>query len=166
MTASVNRDSQIYEVAEFPAISCEILATSSGIHRISNLQPSSSFVCSLNTGYFQEEILGWLHRYAAGKPPAPKDLPWDCDALTAFQWAVLEEMVRIPFGETASYQEVAQRMGCPQGARAIGNACNKNPLPLLIPCHRVIASDGGLGGFGFGGEVKMRLLDFEQSIAS
>lgn len=80
---------------------------------------------------------------------------------TPFYRRVLEEVSRIPYGETASYREVAGRLGVPGGARAVGNAVARNPLPLLIPCHRVIAHDGGLGGYGGGRERKTYLLRLE-----
>ena len=70
-------------------------------------------------------------------------------------------MARIPYGETASYGELARRIGAPGAARAIGGACNRNPLPLVIPCHRVVASDGTIGGYGGGLDTKRRLLALE-----
>jgi methylated-DNA-[protein]-cysteine S-methyltransferase len=77
---------------------------------------------------------------------------------------VWEAVQKIPLGETCSYQEVAQEVGNPRGCRAIGGANRRNPIPLLIPCHRVIKKDGGLGGFSSGTEIKEWLLRFEQKV--
>ena len=81
---------------------------------------------------------------------------------TPFQMKVWEGIRKIPFGETMTYGEVAAMTGCPGGARAIGQAMARNPLPLIFPCHRVVAV-GGLGGFGAGPELKEYLLKREKS---
>lgn len=81
---------------------------------------------------------------------------------SAFQLKVYEELVKIPFGETRTYQEIAYAIGNPQSARAVGQALNKNPIPILVPCHRVIGKDGSLTGFAGGIESKEWLLKFEQ----
>jgi AraC family transcriptional regulator of adaptative response/methylated-DNA-[protein]-cysteine methyltransferase len=81
---------------------------------------------------------------------------------TAFQLQVWRELVCIPRGETRSYQEVAEAVGKPRAARAVGNACGSNPVAIIVPCHRVVASDGGLGGYGWGLDRKRLLLDNEQ----
>ena len=70
---------------------------------------------------------------------------------------------RIPRGQTRSYGWVAQRIGKPRAVRAVGAACGANPVPVIIPCHRVIASDGSLGGFGGGLPMKRRLLALEKA---
>jgi methylated-DNA-[protein]-cysteine S-methyltransferase len=82
---------------------------------------------------------------------------------TPFQVEVWEYLQQIPYGKTQSYQDVAQGIGHPQSSRAVGNANHVNPIPIIIPCHRVIRSDKGLGGFGGGIDVKQRLLDFEKN---
>jgi O-6-methylguanine DNA methyltransferase len=82
---------------------------------------------------------------------------------TRFQkkvWSALEE---IPYGQTWSYKEIAQVIGHPRAFRAVGNANGQNPIPLIVPCHRVVESNGGLGGFGHGVKVKKKLLDFEKT---
>lgn len=82
---------------------------------------------------------------------------------TAFQekiWGLLQE---IPYGETRTYGELAAMAGSPKGARAVGMACNRNPVMLFIPCHRVIGSDGSLTGFGGGLPVKKKLLELEKN---
>lgn len=88
------------------------------------------------------------------------DLPL-APAGTPFQQKVWQELCRIPYGRTASYGEIARRIGLPKGPRAIGQANHRNPIPILIPCHRVIAAHGGLGGYGGGTDIKIRLLKLE-----
>lgn len=80
---------------------------------------------------------------------------------TPFSIRVLEEVRRIPYGETASYGDMARRVGCPRAARAVGRAVATNPLALVIPCHRVIGSSGSLTGFGGGLALKKELLRLE-----
>jgi len=77
---------------------------------------------------------------------------------TAFQRAVWQALADIPRGQTISYAELARRVGRPGAARAVGQAVGANPVPILLPCHRVVASDGGLGGFGGGLPMKKTLL--------
>lgn len=80
---------------------------------------------------------------------------------TAFQQRVWKSLQTIPYGETISYAELAKRTGNPKAARAVGSANGCNPIPIVIPCHRVIAADGTLGGFGGGLDVKQSLLTLE-----
>jgi methylated-DNA-[protein]-cysteine S-methyltransferase len=80
---------------------------------------------------------------------------------TPFQQRVWAELARIPFGERRTYAQVAEALGGRGLARAVGNACGANPLPIVIPCHRVVASNGGLGGFSGGLAVKRLLLELE-----
>ena len=75
---------------------------------------------------------------------------------TEFQNLVWKEISRIPYGQTMSYKEIAARIGHPNSSRAVANACGKNPYPIIIPCHRVIRSDGKLGGYSGSGGVKMK----------
>lgn len=90
------------------------------------------------------------------------DLPL-APAGTPFQVAVWRELRAIPYGELVSYKFIAQAVGNPKAMRAVGTANGKNPLPIIIPCHRVIASDGGLAGFGGGLETKRRLIELERA---
>lgn len=78
-----------------------------------------------------------------------------------FQMNVWKAMLEIPYGEVRSYREVAEMIHNPKSCRAVGNACNKNPIAILIPCHRVIASNHKLGGFGCGPDCKVRLHEIE-----
>ena len=80
---------------------------------------------------------------------------------TPFQQKVWNELCRIPYGQTISYGELAKRIGNPNASRAVGLANGSNPIPILIPCHRVIGSSGKLVGYGGGLELKRRLLELE-----
>jgi methylated-DNA-[protein]-cysteine S-methyltransferase len=107
------------------------------------------------------EAVRQLREYFAGKR-REFDLPLAPEG-TAFQRRVWRELQAIPYGETISYGELARRVGNPKASRAVGSANGKNQIPIVIPCHRVIASDGGLGGFGGGLPVKAKLLALEKS---
>lgn len=91
------------------------------------------------------------------------DLPLDLRMLTPFQRSVLERITALAAGEVATYAQVAAWLGKPRAARAVGQALARNPIPLVIPCHRVLASDGSLGGYsgGEGPPTKLRLLQME-----
>lgn len=90
------------------------------------------------------------------------ELRFDIQA-TAFQWRVWEELRRIPRGETRTYAQVAQAIGQPNAVRAVANACSHNPVAVVIPCHRIIGSDGALHGYKWGVERKQAILEREQS---
>ncbi|NIA11040.1 MAG: methylated-DNA--[protein]-cysteine S-methyltransferase [Nitrospiraceae bacterium] len=81
---------------------------------------------------------------------------------TPFQKKVWNALKKIPYGETRSYEWVAKEAGRPKAVRAAGNAVGANPLPIVIPCHRVIRKDGELGGYGYGISIKKKLLEIEQ----
>jgi len=81
---------------------------------------------------------------------------------TPFQLSVLRALQEVPYGETVSYGELARRIGKPKASRAVGAAIARNPLPIVIPCHRVIGSNGSLTGFGGGLDIKQALLDLER----
>jgi AraC family transcriptional regulator of adaptative response/methylated-DNA-[protein]-cysteine methyltransferase len=89
------------------------------------------------------------------------DLPIDVQA-TAFQWKVWRALQRIPYGETRAYAEVAKSIGKPTAVRAVARACATNPVALVVPCHRVVPSAGGIGGYRWGADCKERLLTAEQ----
>ena len=98
---------------------------------------------------------------ASGRPrPDAETLPLDVHA-TAFRRRVWEALRRIPFGETRSYGQIAAAVGAPAAARAVGTACATNPVAVVVPCHRVVASDGSLGGYAYGLARKRQLLDAE-----
>ncbi|MFA6009106.1 MAG: methylated-DNA--[protein]-cysteine S-methyltransferase [Desulfobacteraceae bacterium] len=88
------------------------------------------------------------------------DLPLHLSG-TPFQKSVWSELIKIPFGETRSYQDIAKAVGSPSASRAVGSACGKNPVPIVVPCHRVITKSGGLGGYSGGLGIKKTLLKIE-----
>ena len=80
---------------------------------------------------------------------------------TEFQKRIWEELRKIPYGKTKSYSEIAAAVGNKNAQRAAGSACNKNPIMIVVPCHRVIAKNGNLGGFAYGNNMKQKLLEME-----
>jgi len=92
------------------------------------------------------------------------DEPLDLSRATAFQRRVWSVVRDIPYGETRSYGQIARQAGSPEAARAVGQAMATNPVPIVVPCHRVIGSDGDLRGFGGGLDLKRRLLEMEGSL--
>jgi O-6-methylguanine DNA methyltransferase len=103
-----------------------------------------------------------LVEYLGGKR-AFFSVPVDLSEAPDFQRRVLETAGTIPFGEARPYAWVAERIGHPRAVRAVGTALGRNPVPLILPCHRVWRSDGGLGGYLFGVEIKSRLLQLERT---
>ncbi len=89
------------------------------------------------------------------------DVPLDFALVEGFRRRVLELLCQVPFGELVSYGELARRAGRPQAARAVGAAMRQNPIPILVPCHRVVAADGSLGGFAVGLDAKRHLHAIE-----
>ncbi len=106
-----------------------------------------------------QDIRLQLEEYLAGRRLVFR-LPLDIDLGTPFQKRVWKALMSIPYGRTMTYREVAGAIGQPSAMRAVGGANGKNPLPIVIPCHRVVASDG-IGGYSGGLEIKTRLLDLE-----
>ena len=106
-----------------------------------------------------------LERYFRGRHLA-FDLEVDLSALSSFDRKVLEVTARIPPGKVATYAQVAAKAGNPRASRAAGNALHKNPVAIIVPCHRVLRSDGSLGGYGGGLPVKEWLLRHEGAIAT
>jgi AraC family transcriptional regulator of adaptative response/methylated-DNA-[protein]-cysteine methyltransferase len=148
-----------------------VAATARGICSVNFADDNDRLTALLRSEYpaaeiQQEDVLlkKWVNSildYLDGSQPH-LDLPLDVQA-TAFQLRVWEELRRIPYGETRTYSQVAQAIGNPQAVRAVGHACATNPAALVTPCHRVVRSDGGLGGYRWGLERKQALLAKEQS---
>jgi methylated-DNA-[protein]-cysteine S-methyltransferase len=105
------------------------------------------------------DVVDQLKSYFAGERKA-FDLPFVLEG-TEFQKKVWTALQDIPYGETVSYKALAQRVGSPRAVRAVGAANGANPIPIIIPCHRVIGNDGSLTGFGGGLPLKKRLLELE-----
>jgi methylated-DNA-[protein]-cysteine S-methyltransferase len=87
----------------------------------------------------------------------------DLRPVPSFQRSVLEELCRVPYGEVSTYGTLAERIGKPRAARAVGGALNRNPVPIVVPCHRIVGSTGSLVGYGGGLHRKRALLDLERS---
>ena len=102
-----------------------------------------------------------LHQYFQGQRVF-FSVPLDLSSVPDFQTKVLQAAGAIPFGQARPYAWVAKRIGHPRAVRAVGTALGKNPVPLIVPCHRVLKSDGGVGGYIFGTSVKQRLLRLER----
>lgn len=115
------------------------------------------------TGRWNQQLVERLQAYAAGSYDDFLDVEVNTDHATAFQRVVLDRTRRIPFGETMTYGQLAASAGFPGAARAVGRTMATNCIPLVIPCHRVIAANGSLCGFSAQGGVrtKLRLLELE-----
>ncbi len=114
------------------------------------------------TSRIQRDCVRQLDDYLEGKRKQfslPLDLPG-----TPFQHIVWKELTRIPYGKTVTYGQLAHAVRRPDAARAVGAACAANPVPILVPCHRVVAADGGLGGYRGGLWRKRWLLEHEASV--
>lgn len=112
-------------------------------------------------GPLDNPVVKELERYFAGEPVRFDGIPLDLAGCTDFERTVYDATRMIPFGKVASYGQIAKAIGMPGAARAVGQALGKNPVAIVIPCHRVIASDGSLGGFSSGLSWKRKLLRHE-----
>ncbi|MFD4785569.1 methylated-DNA--[protein]-cysteine S-methyltransferase [Streptomyces sp. NPDC058459] len=107
------------------------------------------------------EATGQIEAYLAGERH-DFDVPLDWSLISGFNRTVLHELAAgVPYGTVVGYGDLARRVGQPGGAQAVGTAMGANPLPVVVPCHRVVESDGGIGGFGGGLETKRQLLALE-----
>ena len=113
----------------------------------------------------QDEWVAAIVRYLSVAPVAGLDVPLDVQA-TAFQWRVWKALREIPPGNTRSYSAIAAELGVPTAARAVARACARNPLALVVPCHRVVRGNGELGGYRWGVERKRQLLAREAAAAT
>ena len=142
-----------------------ISATEAGITGIRLLPEGAPAPPVSGTGRkWAERAVAEIREYLAGERTF-FDVPWDLRSLPSFSRRVLETAARIPFGDVRTYGEVARALGAPRASRAVGNALGSNPVPLVIPCHRVIRGDGTTGGYAFGPDLKGRLLRLEASVS-
>jgi methylated-DNA-[protein]-cysteine S-methyltransferase len=145
-----------------------LVRSAAGLVRVTIAQSRAAVLESINTDYPNAvesvgafgDLQSRLVRYLDGERVAFND-GIDLSALTGFQRAVLEAARDIPYSEVRSYGCLAQQVGRPGAARAVGQALARNPVPIVVPCHRVIGGDGGLTGFSSGLEMKRRLLEIE-----
>lgn len=143
---------------QFENISLYLVATETHLINIQFTQPQKAL---LQTTELLSMATIQLDEYFQGKRTT-FSLPFKLTG-TPFQLAVWKELQNIPYGQTTSYKEIAQKMNKPKAYRAVGMANNKNPLPIIIPCHRVIGSNGKLIGYAGGLKLKNYLLELEQS---
>jgi AraC family transcriptional regulator of adaptative response/methylated-DNA-[protein]-cysteine methyltransferase len=159
-----------YDIVDSPLGRLMVAATAKGLCFLSLGRDDARLIKELRREFPQaESITRDQHSIAQsvsvvidfleGKIPHA-ELPLDVRA-TAFQRRVWNELIAIPCGETRTYSEIAEIMGVPRGQRAVGRACATNPVSLVIPCHRALRQDGGLGGYRWGLEFKAALLEGE-----
>ncbi len=152
--------------AEKPALSLERLALAAspaGITRISLRRGGSAGTPAREAGRagrLLDQARKELAEYLVGERTF-FTVPVDLSRVPEFERAALQVAARIPYGEVRSYKWIAERLGKPEAARAVGNAMAGNPVPIIIPCHRVVKTDGGLGGYSFGTVRKESLLTLE-----
>lgn len=158
-----------YSISESPLGQLLVAATGKGLCSVRLGDDQQALKDELFTEFSSAEIAedcsqlsDWVKlivKHLGGKAPH-LDLPLDVRA-TAFQKQVWQALQAIPYGETRSYADVAESLGRPSAVRAVASACAKNPVALVVPCHRVIRSDGSMGGYRWGLERKKRLLEQE-----
>ena len=145
------------------------------------LAASDRGLCAISFGSSVDDFLRRVERRGFRPAPGPRrvrravkqlreyfagrrrrfDMPVDLAGQTPFQRQVLEAAARVPAGAVASYADIARAIGRPRATRAVGAALGQNPVPIVVPCHRIIGSDGGLHGYGGGLDVKEKLLRLE-----
>jgi methylated-DNA-[protein]-cysteine S-methyltransferase len=152
-----------YSHLESPVGTLLLTADDSGLRQIvfpTGTRPAQPDAAWIKNAELLTEPVRQLRAYFAGEvetfdlPLAPKGTP--------FQQRVWRELLNIPYGETISYGELARRIGNPNASRAVGLANGSNPIPIVIPCHRVIGSNGKLTGYGAGLPIKEKLLALEK----
>jgi AraC family transcriptional regulator, regulatory protein of adaptative response / methylated-DNA-[protein]-cysteine methyltransferase len=162
-----------YTIVDCPLGRLLVAATAKGICAVSLSDNDAVLESALFSEYPAAEItrdgvnlsqwVNALMSHLNGQQPHI-DLPVDVQA-TAFEWRVWQELQAIPYGSTRSYSQIAQALGQPKATRAVARACATNPVPLVIPCHRVVREDGTLGGYRWGLERKQQLLAKEANVS-
>lgn len=127
-----------------------------------SIRQNASFIYKPDDPLLQEVSSSVISYLESGQ--AMGEFPLKIDSATPFQQTVWRSLLDIPFGETRSYNQIAEIIGKPKSSRAVGQACARNPVALLIPCHRVVAANGKLGGFSGGLHIKAALLTIEGSV--
>ena len=160
-----------YSIVPSPIGRVLVAATEHGVCAVKIGNSGASLVRDLRSEYSAAEISAhdsprpeWVKAIAdhLRGDRSSLDLPIDVKA-TAFQWKVWRALQRIPTGETRAYAEVARQIGKPRSVRAVANACANNPVCLVVPCHRVVPSAGGVGGYRWGSDRKAQLLKAEKT---
>ena len=151
-----------------------VAATPTGLVRVSFRRSEAAFTAELRDRLRQpvvkspahlRPVADQLEAYFGGGRRA-FDVPIDLSRLTTFQRRVLQATRGVRAGEVVSYADIARRIGQPRASRAVGQALGHNPVPIVIPCHRVVASDGSLGGYTGGLTIKKRLLSIEGALCA
>ncbi|MGA3086047.1 MAG: methylated-DNA--[protein]-cysteine S-methyltransferase [Thermodesulfobacteriota bacterium] len=167
----MNRKTIYYDSKEFPLLGrIYVAASEKGLCHLSlPIHPVESFfekvISRFQPNFLTQnpdpfkDLFRQMDRYLAGQKVAFK-VPLDMEG-TFFQLQVWEALKAIPYGETRSYGEIAQAVGSPRASRAVGQANHNNPIPIVIPCHRVIGARGELVGYGSGLPLKENLLNLE-----
>lgn len=140
-----------------------LVASKKGLQGIFWKKQKAPFLRSLDHSKILDLATKELTEYFAGKK-IKFTIPLDFQG-TEFQKKVWNQLRKIPYGKTCSYKDIAQKINNKKAFRAVGTANGKNPLCIIIPCHRVIASDGGLGGYNGGLHLKIKLLNLETKIS-
>jgi methylated-DNA-[protein]-cysteine S-methyltransferase len=151
---------------ESPIGMLTVLAGERGVQRIefgSNGLDAEAEVAVGATEACDDEVAVELDEYFAGRRRR-FDLPLDRSLSHGYRRVVLEALSDVPFGDTVSYKDLAVRTGNPGASRAVGGAMATNPIPIVVPCHRVLRSGGALGGYGGGVETKVWLLRHEGAL--
>lgn len=159
-----------YRTVDSPVGSLLLARTDAGLVRVAfAVQDHDAVLQALSDGISPrvleaprrlDDVARELDEYFAGRRTA-FDVPLDLRLLRGFRRVVVEHLPDIAYGRTASYAEMAARSGSPRAVRAVGTACALNPLPLVLPCHRVVRSDGTPGQYAGGPDAKRTLLDLE-----
>jgi methylated-DNA-[protein]-cysteine S-methyltransferase len=161
-----------YRTLDTPVGQLLVAATERGLVRVAYLTDSADEVLSQLASAISPRVLAAPKRldpaaaeideYFAGRRLG-FDLPLDLRLARGFRREVIIRLPEIGYGSTASYAQVAAAAGSPKAVRAVGTACALNPLPIVLPCHRVVRSDGSMGGYAGGPEAKRTLLTLENS---
>lgn len=147
-------------ISKVPPVRVHMHVSENAVESV-ELFSAAHFTCSWNHFKPSEEWIDWLKAYAEHQVlPLPSQL--NLSSLPFFTTTVLKALAQIPFGTTQTYSGIAQLIGSPRAARAVGGACGRNPYPLFIPCHRVLAKQGE-GGFSQEKCIKSFLNSFEQA---
>ena len=151
-----------------------VAASGDGLVRIAFRQSELAFVAELRRRLGTDvvrsaertaSVVHQLRAYFAGERRT-FDVRLDLRDVTPFQRRVLMAAAGVPAGNVVSYGEIARRIGQPRGSRAVGQALHRNPVPIVIPCHRIIAAGGKIGGYGGGLRIKRKLLRLEGALAA
>jgi len=168
------RPTAYYCVISSPIGRVLVAATEAGLVRVSFRRSEASFVAELRERLAVEvlpspaktaRIVHQLRAYFAGERRR-FDIEIDFRHVTSFQRRVLLAAAQVPAGQVVSYGEIARRIGRPGGSRAVGQALGHNPVPIVVPCHRVVAAGGALGGYTGGLDIKRKLLRIEGALAA